>query len=66
MFVGLNPLIGNIALQFVMESVDDYARQWSKRDIRYVDSLTEWEESLRSLMQIRITKLNRSKGTRTK
>ena len=66
MFVGLNPLIGNIALQFFMDSVDDYARQWSKCDIRYADSHTEWEESLRSLMQIRITKLNRSKGTRTK
>ena len=52
-FVSLNPSIGNWKYIFnvFMDSVDDYARQWGKREKKYVDILTEWEKSL---MQIRI------------
>jgi hypothetical protein len=39
-----------------MDSVDEYARQWAKREQENVDSLSEWETCVRSLIQIRIKK----------
>jgi len=39
-----------------MDSVEDYARQWTKREKGVLDTLSEWVKSVRSLMQIRIKK----------
>jgi hypothetical protein len=39
-----------------MDSVEDYARQWAKREKKDFDSLSEWVKSVRSLIQIRIKK----------
>ena len=37
-----------------MDSVDDYARQWAKREKEDLDNLSESVTSVRSLIQIRI------------
>ena len=42
-----------------MESVEDYARQWAKREKEDLDTLSEWVKYVRSLIQIRM-----KKGTR--
>jgi hypothetical protein len=42
-----------------MESVEDYARQWEKREKEDLDTLSEWVKCVRSLIQIRM-----KKGTR--
>jgi hypothetical protein len=39
-----------------MDSVEDYARQWAKREKEDLDTLSEWLKSVRSLIQIRIKK----------
>ena len=39
-----------------MDSVEDYARQWAKREKEDLDTLSEWVKSVRSLKQIRIKK----------
>ena len=39
-----------------MDSVEDYARQWEKREKEDLYTLSEWVKSVRSLMQIRIKK----------
>ena len=39
-----------------MDSVEDYARQWAKREKEGLDTLSEWVKSVRSLIQIRIKK----------
>jgi hypothetical protein len=39
-----------------MDSGEDYARQWAKREKEDVDTLSEWVKSVRSLIQIRIEK----------
>ena len=36
-----------------MDSVEDYARQWAKREMEDLDTLSEWVKSVRSLIQIR-------------
>ena len=43
-----------------MDSVSDYARQWAKRKKEDLDTLSEWIKAVRSLIQIRIKKLNGS------
>ena len=43
-----------------MDSVEDYARQWAKREKEDVDTLSEWVKAVRSLIQIRIKTLNGS------
>jgi hypothetical protein len=49
-----------------MDSVEDYARQWAKREKEYLDTLSEWVKSVRSLIQIRIKrKLSGSMRTRS-
>jgi hypothetical protein len=40
--------------KILMDSVEDYARQWVKREKEYLDTLSEWVKSVRSLIQIRI------------
>ena len=37
-----------------MDSVEDYVRQWEKRENEDLDTLSEWVKSVRSLMQSRI------------
>ena len=37
-----------------MDSVEDYARQWAKREKEDLDTLSEWVKSVKSLIQIRI------------
>ena len=39
-----------------MDSVEDYARQWAKREKENLVILSEWVKSVRSLIQIRIKK----------
>ena len=48
-----------------MDSVEDYVRQWEKRENEDLDTLSEWVKSLRSLIQIRIKKLSGSMSTRS-
>ena len=48
-----------------MDYVEDYARQWAKREKENLDTLSEWVKSVRSLIQIKIKKLNWSMSTRT-
>ena len=42
-----------------MDAVEDYARKWIKREKEQLDSLSEWVNAVRSLIQIRIEKLRR-------
>ena len=49
-----------IKFKILMDSVEDYARQWAKREKEDVDTLSEWIKAVRSLIQIRIKKLNGS------
>jgi len=53
--VSLNPYTGSIA-KILMDSVEDYARQWAKREKEDLDTLSECVKSVRSLIQIRIKK----------
>ena len=46
-----------------MDSIEDYARKWAKREKEDVDALSEWMKAVRSLIQIRIKKLNGSINT---
>ena len=49
----------------LMDSVEDCARQWAKREKEDLDTLSEWVENVRSLMQIIIIKINGSQSTHT-
>ena len=50
-----------------MDSVEDYARQWAKREKEDLDTLSEWVKSVRSLIQIIVKKnLSGSMSTRSK
>jgi hypothetical protein len=42
--------------KILMDSVEDYARQWAKREKEDLDTLSEWVKSVRSLIQIIIKK----------
>ena len=46
-----------------MDSVEDYARQWAKREKVDANTLSEWIKAVRSLIQIRIRKLSESLKT---
>jgi len=46
--------------KILMDSVEEYARQWEKREKEDLDTLSEWVKSVRSLIQIRIKKLSGS------
>ena len=39
-----------------MDFVEDYARQWAKREKEDLDTLSEWVKSVRSLIQIIVKK----------
>ena len=49
----------------LMDSVEDYARQWAKCEKLDLDTLSEWMKSVRSLIQIIIKKLSVSMSTRS-
>jgi hypothetical protein len=51
--------------KILMDSVEDYTRQWSKREKEDLDTHSEWVKSVRSLIQIRIKKLSGSMSTRS-
>jgi hypothetical protein len=42
-----------------MDSVENYARKWIKREKEEVDSLSKWAKAVRSLIQIQIGKIRR-------
>jgi hypothetical protein len=49
-----------------MDSVENYARQWTKREKEDLETLSEWMRSVRSLIQIIIFfKISGSMGTRS-
>ena len=48
-----------------MDSVEDYARQWTTREKENLDTLFEWTKSVRLLMQIGIENLSGSMSTRS-
>jgi hypothetical protein len=50
--------------KILMDSVEDYARQWTKHEKEDLDILSEWVKSVRSLTQIRIKKLSGSMSSR--
>ena len=52
--------------KILMDSVEDYAIQWAKREKEELDTLSEWVKSVKSLIQIRIKKLSGSMSTRSK
>ena len=47
-----------------MDSVEGYAKDWAKREKVEVDTLSEWVKSVRSLIQIRVSKLKGSMSTK--
>jgi hypothetical protein len=51
--------------KILMDSVEDYARQWAKREKEDLDTLSEWVKSVRSLIQIRIKTLSGSMSIRS-
>ena len=51
--------------KILMNSVENYARQWAKREKEGLDTLSEWVKSVRSLIQIRIKTLSGSMSTRS-
>ena len=50
----------------LMDSVEDYAKQWTKHKKEDANTLSEWVKAVRSLIQIRIHKLSGSMKTHTK
>jgi RAB protein geranylgeranyltransferase component A len=53
---GLKSINWKRNFKILMDSVEDYARQWAKREKEDLDTLSEWVKSVRSLIQIRIKK----------
>jgi hypothetical protein len=51
--------------KILMDSVEDYVRQWAKREKEDLNTLSEWVKSVRSLIQIRVKKLSGSMSTRS-
>jgi hypothetical protein len=51
--------------KILLDSVEDYARQWAKREQEDSETPFEWVKNVRSLMQIRIKKLSGSMSTRS-
>ena len=51
--------------KILMDSVEDYARQWAKRGKQDLDTLSKWVKSVRSLIQIIIKKFSGSMSTRS-
>ena len=52
--------------KILMDSVEEYARTWAKREKVEVDTLSEWIKSIRSIIKSRIAKLRGSMDTKPK
>ena len=52
--------------KIIMDSVEEYARGWAKREEEDLDSLSEWIKQIRSLVRSRIFKLQGSMNTSPK
>jgi hypothetical protein len=46
----------NHSFNIILDSVDNYARQWTPRDREDIDTLSEWIKDVGSLVQSRIKK----------
>jgi len=51
--------------KILMDSIEDYARQWARCEQEDSDTPSEWVKSVTSLMQIIIQKLKGSMSTRS-
>ena len=51
--------------KILMDSVEDYARQWAKREKEDLDTLSEWVKRVRSLIQIIVKKHSGTMSTRS-
>jgi hypothetical protein len=51
--------------KILIDSVEDYARLWTRREKEDLDTLSEWVKSVRSLIQIIIKKLSGFMSTRS-
>jgi hypothetical protein len=51
--------------KILLDSVEDYARQWAKREQEDSETPFEWVKNVRSIMQIRIKKLSGFMSTRS-
>ena len=47
-----------------MDSVEEYARRWAKKEVVEVDTLSEWVKSVMSLVNRRVSVLNRNTSCR--
>ena len=47
-----------------MESVEEYARRWAKKEDVEVDTLSEWVQSVMSLVNRRVSVLSRTMSRR--
>ena len=56
----------NHNFKIIMDSVEDYARAWAKREKVQLDTLSEWVKAIRSLVQRRIHKLKNCVNNRPK
>ena len=43
-------------VEYDMDPVEDYGRQWATREKEDLDTFSEWVKSMRSLIQVRIKK----------
>ena len=56
----------NHNFKIIMDSVEEYARAWAKREKVQLDTLSEWVKAIRSLVQRRIHKLKNCVNARPK
>ena len=59
------PINWKYNFKILMDAVEDYARQWAKREKEEVESLSEWIQSIRSLILSRINHLRGAMSTNT-
>ena len=59
------PINWNYNFKLFMDAVKDYARQWAKREKEQLESLSEWIQSIRSLILSRINSLRGVMSTNT-
>jgi len=56
----------NQNFKLLMDSVEDYARKWAKKEGVELDTLSDWVTSIRSLIRKRIFKLSRSMSSKVR
>ena len=60
------PFNWNHNFKLLMDSVEDYARRWTKREEVEVDTLSEWLKAVRTLIKSRVKNLKGSLNTKPK